>query len=104
MRTDTLLGAKPLSLIMVHPHGLVIQNETISDVALGALGGRAAITLGNAFNGITATFLMKRFRIWIKLSNLTSPEGFPFLVGLARGDASAAEIAAAMIEGNTSGP
>ncbi len=89
---------------MVHPHGLVVQNETISDAALGALAARASVTLGNAFNGITATFLMKRFRIWIRLKGITSGEGFPFLVGIARGDATQAEIAAAMLEGNTSGP
>ncbi len=89
---------------MVHPHGLVIQNETISDVALGALGGRSAITLGSAFNGILSTFLMKRYRIWIDLEGVTSGEGFPFLVGLARGDATVTEIAAAMNEGNTAGP
>ncbi len=89
---------------MVHPHGLVIQNETISDLALGTLGGRTALTLGTAYNGITATFLMKRFRIWVQLKGVTAGEGFPFLVGIARGDATATEIAAALNEGNTSGP
>ncbi len=89
---------------MSDKHGLVIQNETISDVALGTLGARAAIKLGSAFNAITATYLMNRFRLWIHLKGLTTDEGWPFLVGLARGDATAAEIATAMLEGNTSGP
>ncbi len=89
---------------MGHPHGLVISNETISSLPLGTLAARTALTLGQAFNGITATFLMNRFRCWLVIQGLTAGEGFPFLVGLARGDATAAEISVAMLEGNTSGP
>ncbi len=81
---------------------LVHQNGPVEDVALGTLAQRTALQIEGDFTGISATFLMKRVRYLVKLENITSGEG-PFAVVLA-GDATAAEAAAGVTEGNTSGP
>ncbi len=83
---------------------LVQQTDTINAEALATLGGRSALQLSNNFAGITATFLMKRYRIYCQLVGRTLADDGPILVGFAKGDASTTEINSAMTEGNTAGP
>ncbi len=75
----------------------------VDALALGTLAGRTAIIL-RTFAAITATFLMQRFRYFLQYVSREADDDGPILVGIARGDASLAEIAAAMIEANTAGP
>ncbi len=82
---------------------LVIQNDLAADIALSTLAARTALQVSAQFVAITATFLMKRVKYFLKISGLTDGEG-PILVGLARGDMSAGEISAALVERNTAGP
>ncbi len=90
---------------MAHPHtSIVQQTQTVNAAALGTLGGQTALVINSAFNGITATFLMQRIRYFLQLVGRTAADDGPILVGVARGDATAAEIATAMLEGNTAGP
>ncbi len=90
---------------MGHPHGNLVQQAMLVDtVALGTLGARTAIALNTAFNALTATFLMMRVRYLLKLSGSTLGDDGPILIGIAKGNASIAEIGSAMIENNTSGP
>ncbi len=88
---------------MVKNTNLVIQNDLAADIALSTLAARTALQVSAQFVAITATFLMKRVKYFLKLEGVTSGEG-PYLVGLARGDMSAGEISAALVERNTSGP
>ncbi len=90
---------------MTHPHrGLVQQAMLVDSVALSTLAARTAIALNTTFNAITATFLMKRVRYLLKIAGSTLGDDGPILVGVAKGDASIAEIGSAMIENNTAGP
>ncbi len=90
---------------MAHTMGpLTIQNLTVSDIALGTLGARTAAVLSSQFGtSINRTFLIKRVKYALMLSGITAGEG-PFTIGLAPGDASLGEIAAAYDEINTVGP
>lgn len=89
---------------MTHPHrGLVQQAMLVEAVALGTLAARTAIVLNSDFNAITATFLMKRIRYLLQLVGRTANDD-QIIIGLAKGNASIAEIASAMIENNTAGP
>ncbi len=88
---------------MAHPHGIQQMAEPIDNVPLLTLGSRTALQLSNDFTSIAATFLMRRIRYFLMLHSVTTDEG-PFIVGVARGDATVAEIAAAILEGNTVGP
>ncbi len=82
---------------------LVINHELVSDAALGALAAKTAIAIGTAYNGITGTFLLKKVRYWLQIHGVSNQQG-PILIGVANGNASAAEITTVMNEGNTAGP
>ncbi len=89
---------------MAHAHDLRIQNLTIANVALGTLGSRTAAVLSAQFGTtIDRTFLIKKMTMSILASGITAGEG-PFSIGLANGDATLGEIAAAYDEINTVGP
>ncbi len=89
---------------MAHGHRLVQQSMLVDSVALGTLGARTALTLNATLSALTATFLMKRVRYFLQLTGRTANDDGPLLVFLNHGDATASEVAAAMIEANTSGP
>ncbi len=88
---------------MAHPHGLVIQNATIN-ANPATLAAQAVLTIDSSFSATTATFLMKRVRFMLQWDTIDNVDDGPLLVGLARGDATAAEIAGALTTANTSGP
>ncbi len=89
---------------MAHAHDLRIQNLTVADVALGTLASRTALQLSSQFSTtLTRTFLIKKIKYFLLISAITGGEG-PFTAFLARGDASIAEIGAALDEINTVGP
>ncbi len=90
---------------MGHPHtSLVSQVGSLADVALTTLAARAAQTVQSSFAAITATFLMKRARFWVHLFGRTSGDDGPIFMGIAPGDMTTTEIAAAINEANTAGP
>ncbi len=89
---------------MPHGHGIVSQQLSVDSIALGVLTSRNAIILNSAFNTPTATFLMKRVRFFLQLVGRTAGDDGPIVVGCCRGDATVAEIAAAMNERNVNGP
>ncbi len=82
---------------------LVIQSENVTNLALGTLAAKTALVLGQAFNGITATFLAKKIVYRMLISGVAADEG-PFSIVTAPGDVSASEATTALIEGNTAGP
>ncbi len=82
---------------------LVTQNEPVENVLLGTLASRTALQIAADFSAITATFLMKRVRYLLYLTDVTADEG-PFCVALAQGDTSAVEASRGVTEGNTAGP
>ncbi len=90
---------------MAHAHpSVVIQNLTVSDVALSTLASRTAIQLSTQFSTtIARSFLVKRIKYFLLISSITGGEG-PFTACLAPGDASLAEIAAAYDDVNSVGP
>jgi len=88
---------------MAKPHGgLKVQNGEVADVALSTLASQNALLIDGDFVSIKATFLMKRIRYFLQLEGVTADEG-PFLLVLAPGNASIAEIADALISRNTVG-
>ncbi len=88
---------------MAHPHGLQVLVGQVNSVALTTLGARSALLIESTLQDLTATFLLKRVRYWLKISGVTADEG-PLLVGVANGDAALSEINTSMIVTNTSGP
>ncbi len=94
-----------VSYPMAHPHSsLVSQVASLADVALLTLGARAAQTIQSSFAAIDATFLMKRVRYWLRLFSRTAGDDGPIIVGIAPGDLTTTEIAAAISEANVKGP
>ncbi len=90
---------------MAHPHSSIVQQTmVVNALALDTLGGRTALIVNSAFNGITATFLMFRLRYFLQYVARTADDDGPLLVGVARGDATLAEIQNALLEANTAGP
>ncbi len=85
-----------------HP-SIVQQTMQVSAIALGTLGGRSSVVLFG-LTGLTATFLMHRYRLFIQLIGRTADDDGPLLIGIAKGDATTTEINAAMIAVNTVGP
>ncbi len=84
---------------------LKIQNIPVNDLPLSTLAARAAILLASTFSTtIKNTLLVKRVKYYLHGAGFTAGEANNILVGLARGDASAAEIASALTEVNTVGP
>ncbi len=88
---------------MPHGHSLVQQTSTVDAIALGTLAGRTALALNTSFGAITQSFLLTRIRYMLQLVGRTLADDGPIIVGVANGDASIAEISAAMIEGNIVG-
>jgi len=82
---------------------LIQQAEAVDNVALSTLASLTSLQLSNLFVNITATFLMKRVRYYLMIHSIATDEG-PFCVGVAHGNATQAEIAAAITEGNPNGP
>ncbi len=91
------------SLARLGDTGIIHQVGPIQDVSLGTLAAKTAIAGDLAFTATTAGWLMKQARQFVTVNGVTIGEG-PILIGIARGDATAAEISLAMIEANTSGP
>ncbi len=83
---------------------LVSQTGSVADTALLTLAARTAQDLQTSFTGITATFLIKRIRFWLKLIGRTAGDDGPLFVGICPGDISVSEIALAINEANTAGP
>ncbi len=87
---------------MTHGHDLVHQNEQVDNVALATLAARTALQLSAAFTTLLDSFLIKRVRYFLKLHSVAVDEG-PFLVGMAKGDATIAEITTALLANNAIG-
>ncbi len=82
--------------------GLIVQNEQISST-LGTLASKTALSLSSVLSSTLAnSFLMKRWRGTVFVDSVDDTEG-PFVIGLARGNATVAEIAIAFTEANTVG-
>ncbi len=89
---------------MPHGHGLVSQQLSFDTVALGTLSSRNDVIVNTAFSTPTNAFLCKRIRYFAQLVGRTAADDGPIVIGCAHGDASVAEIAAAMNERNVNGP
>lgn len=87
---------------MADKHGLVSLTENVS-ASPSTLAARTALDIETALTALTTAFLLKRVRYFLMLDSLVKDEG-PFLVGLAQGNASVAEITAGMNVTNTVGP
>lgn len=85
------------------PQHLKINNRSFVGTALGTLASLAALSLDSGFGtGLAQSYLLKKVKITFHLDSLPVSEG-PLIVGLAKGDATAAEIAQAMTENNAGG-
>ncbi len=82
---------------------LKLQNGTVDNVALSTLAALTAILADSTFSSLTATFLMKRIRYFLRLEGVTADEG-PFVIVASPGNASIPEITDALVKNNTSGP
>ncbi len=82
---------------------LINQMLQVDNVALSTLAARTSLNIMSTFGAITNAFLVKRVRYFLMLHSVTTDEG-PFIVGLAHGNATAAEMTAALTEANTTGP
>ncbi len=89
---------------MAHPHGLVNQTFKVDAVALGTLASRIAIAINAEMTAPESTFLMKRVRYFLQLVGRTLADDGPVLVVCNHGNASLAEVAAAIMEQNAIGP
>ncbi len=68
-----------------------------TDTNLGTLATLTAVSLDSTYgSGMTRTFLLKYFKYLLILESLTTTEG-PVIIGLAKGSATAAEIASAFV-------
>ncbi len=98
-----LLAAAIFFLLAATRSALKNWMVPVTNIALSTLGSKTALSLGSTMAAITTPLLMKRIRYFLMLHSVTTDEG-PFIVGLASGNASAAEISAAISEANTAGP
>ncbi len=89
---------------MPHGHGLVQQQLTIDNIALGSLAARNALILNTQFATPTNSFLAKRIRFFAQIVGRTAADDGPILIGACHGDADVSEIASAMNERNVNGP
>ncbi len=89
---------------MAHPHGLVQQTLKVDAVALGTLASRIALAINAEMTAPESTFLMKRYRYFLQLVGRTLADDGPVLVCINHGNASLAEVAAAIMEINPIGP
>ncbi len=88
---------------MPHGHQLVNQAMLVDAVSIASLNARTALLL-RSFSAINTSFLMKRIRYLLHVTSLTVGDDGPMLILTAKGNANAAEVAAAMVEFNGSGP
>ncbi len=89
---------------MARNSALRIQNLTTVASALSTLAANAALVINTDIGTAMGTpFLMKKLKIHAMLAFVDDGDG-NLCIGLARGDANAAEIAAAMNEFNREGP
>ncbi len=88
---------------MSDKHRTVIQNLLVDAVALGTLGARSSINLNATFVNPGTTFLVLKVRYLLQLVGRTLTDDGPVAVMLANGNASTAEVAAALTEINTTG-
>ncbi len=88
----------------VQSNKLVIQNLVVDDVALGVLGARTAISINSQLTAISASFLVKKIKYMLKLSDVENPDEGLMLITPTQGDVTAAEAASAFTEINTAGP
>ncbi len=88
---------------MSHGHALVQQALNVDSVALSTLQPRAALIVNTQFSAPMQSFLMRRLRYFLQLVGRTAADDGPILIGCAHGDATVAEIAAAMVERNVNG-
>ena len=89
---------------MPHGHKLVNQALPVDAIALATLGGRNALTINSSLNGLGTSFLIIRMKYLLQLVGRTIADDGPVLVVANRGDATAAEVAAALTEFNSVGP
>ncbi len=80
-----------------------MQNAFVDNVALLTLAQQASLSIDSSFGSISATFLAKRVRYFLKLTTLNSVNG-PMIVGLGHGNATATEAALALSVAWTTGP
>ncbi len=97
------------SMASIMPHRdighLTVQNIPVNDLSLATLASRTAKLLSSSFSTtIKNTFLVKKIKYFLHASALTQGEQDNLLVMIAKGDASTAEVAAALTEINTVGP
>ncbi len=84
---------------------LQVQNIPVNDLALSTLASRAALLLASTFGTtLKNTFLVKKVKFFLHLVGAANGEAENILIGIAKGDATAAEMAAALNEINTVGP
>ncbi len=88
---------------MAHGHRLKIQNLVIDDVDLSTLAARTALAINSQFATISNTFLIKRIKYMLQASPAILADG-PIAVCVVKGDATTAEINAALTEFNSKGP
>ncbi len=89
---------------MTHGHALKIQNLVTVASALSTLTANQAIIINTQFgSGLSRSFLMKKLRMYGLTAFVDEGDG-NLCYGLAKGDATVAEIAAAMNEFNANGP
>ncbi len=101
---EILIRAKPLLNSMPHGHGIKQQTLVVNAAALSTLAGRSALELNSSLAGIKSTFLLIRFRYMVQLIGRTLTDDGPIALLIAPGDASAVEIATAVLEQNDVGP
>ncbi len=83
--------------------GLTLINLPVDSVALATLAARTPIALVTGFDAMTAAFLVKRVRYFLRLIGVDATDG-PFSVAIGPGNATQAEAKAAIDVGNSSGP
>ncbi len=101
---ELIIMLAALVIMLMHASNrLLTQNGEVADIALSTLAARTALLLDGDFTTFNRTFLAKRVRYYLLVTDLTAFEG-PFTVGLSPGNASIPEITDAMTKRNTIGP
>ncbi len=81
------------------PNGGLQQLPDLQTNNIATLAQNAALNVNNGYNtSITKPFLMKRYHIMARLHGFTVGDDASYMWGLARGDLTVAEIAAAIIQ------
>ncbi len=81
------------------PNGGLQQLPDFQTNSIGTLAQNASLVVNNAYNtNITKAFLMKRYHAMVRLSGFTVTDDASYIWGLARGNLTVSEIAAAIIQ------